>query len=63
MTIGKLERESARLREVWGALRRLHLGRFGTCTGCEEEIGMKPFAACRGLPRSLSPPQHSVGRR
>jgi DnaK suppressor protein len=45
MAIGNLERGSARLGEVRGALRRIHLGTFGICLDCEEEIGMKRMAA------------------
>lgn len=45
MAIGKLERESARLREVRAALHRIHLGTFGICLDCEGEISMKRLAA------------------
>lgn len=45
LAIGNLERESARLRDVQGALRRVHLGTFGTCLDCEEEISLKRLIA------------------
>ena len=45
MAIGNLERESVRLREVRDALRRIHLGAFGICIDCEEEISIKRLAA------------------
>ncbi len=45
MAVGHLERESARLREVRAALRRIHLGTFGICLDCEEEISQKRLAA------------------
>ena len=41
MAISNLERESVRLREVRDALRRIHLGAFGICIDCEEEISIK----------------------
>jgi DnaK suppressor protein len=43
--IGNLERNSARLREVQTALRRIDAGTFGTCIECEENIGAKRLAA------------------
>lgn len=45
MAFGNLERESAQLRQVLSALRRIQLGTFGICLGCEEDIGMKRLAA------------------
>ena len=45
MAIGNLERDSARLREVRTALRRIQLGTFGTCLDCQEEISLKRLAA------------------
>jgi len=45
MAIGNLERGSARLSEVRGALERMHLNTFGICVDCEEDIGMKRLAA------------------
>jgi DnaK suppressor protein len=43
--MGSLDRESARLREVRGALERIDAGSFGICLNCEEEIGAKRLAA------------------
>jgi DnaK suppressor protein len=45
MAIGNLGRESARLREVRAALRRIHAGPFRICLDCEEEISLKRLAA------------------
>jgi DnaK suppressor protein len=45
MAIGNLERESDRLLEVRGALRRIHLGTYGICLDCEEEISPKRLVA------------------
>ena len=45
LAIGNLERDSARLREVQGALRRVYLGTFGICLECEEKISLKRLAA------------------
>ena len=45
MAISNLERGSARMREVRGAIRRIDLGTFGTCLDCEEEISSKRLAA------------------
>jgi DnaK suppressor protein len=45
MAIGNLERGSARLREVQGALERLDRGTFGICIDCAEEIGEKRLVA------------------
>ena len=45
MAMGNLERASARLREVRGALRRIQTNIFGICAECEEEISMKRLAA------------------
>jgi len=45
MAICTLEFESARLREVRAALRRMHLGTFGICLDCDEEISLKRLAA------------------
>ncbi len=49
--MGKLERDSVRLREVRTALGRIRAGTFGVCTGCEEDISPKrvaavPWASC-----------------
>jgi RNA polymerase-binding transcription factor len=43
--IGSLERNSSRLRQIQGALRRMDLGTFGICITCEEEINRKRLAA------------------
>jgi DnaK suppressor protein len=43
--MGSLGRESARLREVRGALDRIDAGSFGICLNCEEDIGAKRLAA------------------
>ena len=40
-----LERNSNRLREVQGALRRMAKGAFGVCVDCEEDINAKRLAA------------------
>ena len=45
MAIGNLERESDRLLEVRGALRRIHLGTYAICLDCEEEIRLKRLVA------------------
>lgn len=45
VAVGSLERESECLREVRAALRRIHLGTFGTCLNCDGEIGLKRLAA------------------
>jgi DnaK suppressor protein len=45
LAIRSVDRESAVLREVHAALRRVHHGSFGTCTDCEGAIGRKRLAA------------------
>ncbi len=45
LAIGALDRNSARLREVQEALRRIDAGAFGICVGCEEEINLKRLNA------------------
>jgi DnaK suppressor protein len=45
MTICKLERDSSRLREVRAALRRIDVGKFGSCVECEADINPKRLAA------------------
>jgi DnaK suppressor protein len=45
MTIGNLERDSGRLREVQAALRRIGAGTFGSCVECEVTINPKRLAA------------------
>ena len=43
--MGDLERKSAQLRAVNGALRRMGAGQFGVCAGCEEDISPRRLAA------------------
>jgi DnaK suppressor protein len=43
--MNNLERTSERLREVQSALRRINVGTFGICAGCEESIHSKRLAA------------------
>jgi DnaK suppressor protein len=43
--MGNLERNSNRLREVQAALRRIVVGTYGVCSGCEETISPKRLAA------------------
>ncbi len=43
--MGRLERNSDRLREVQIALRRIAAGSYGVCASCEEEINPKRLAA------------------
>jgi DnaK suppressor protein len=45
LAIRNVDRDSALLREVKAALRRLHDGNFGTCIDCEYEISSKRLAA------------------
>jgi DnaK suppressor protein len=45
LAIRNLDRESNLLRNVRGALRRLHDGSFGVCSHCEDEISPKRLAA------------------
>lgn len=45
LAIRNLDRESNLLRNVRGALRRIHDGSYGTCLHCEEEISPKRLAA------------------
>ena len=45
MAMGNLARESALLSEVRGALSRIHLGTFGTCCDCDEEISLRRLTA------------------
>jgi DnaK suppressor protein len=44
-SMGALDRESVRLREIRAALGRIDRGSFGICLNCEEEIGAKRLAA------------------
>jgi DnaK suppressor protein len=45
LAIGNVDRESTLLRNVKGALRRIHEGSFGSCIECESEISPKRLAA------------------
>ena len=45
LAIRNLDRESNRLRNVRGALRRIEDGSFGVCLHCEEDISPKRLAA------------------
>jgi len=45
LAIGNVDRDSALLRQVKAALRRIHDGSFGTCIECEEPISPKRLAA------------------
>jgi DnaK suppressor protein len=45
MAIDSRERDSARLREVRAALRRIQNTTYGTCLECEEPIGLKRLTA------------------
>jgi DnaK suppressor protein len=45
VTFTNLERDSARLREVRAALRRIHLGTFGICFECDEPISLRRLLA------------------
>ena len=45
LAIGNVDRESTLLRNVKGALARIHEGSFGTCAECDSEISPKRLAA------------------
>jgi DnaK suppressor protein len=45
LAIRNVDRESALLRQVKAALRRIHNGTFGTCVDCEETISPKRLIA------------------
>jgi DnaK suppressor protein len=45
LEIRNVDRESALLREVKAALRRIHDGSFGTCADCDSAINPKRLAA------------------
>jgi DnaK suppressor protein len=45
LAIRNVDRDSALLRQVKAALRRIHDDSFGTCTDCEAAIGPKRLAA------------------
>ncbi len=50
LAIRNLDRESALLRNVRAALRRIDEGTYGTCVHCEEEISPKRLAAVPWAP-------------
>ena len=45
LAIGNVDRESTLLRDVKGALGRIHDGSFGACIDCESEISAKRLKA------------------
>jgi DnaK suppressor protein len=45
LAIRNVDRDSALLREVKAALRRIHDGTFGSCVECDSAIGPKRLAA------------------
>jgi DnaK suppressor protein len=53
LAIRNVDRESALLRNVRAALRRIHDGSFGTCTECEGAISPKRLAAVAWAPRCI----------
>jgi DnaK suppressor protein len=53
LAIGNVDRESTLLRNVKGALARIHDGSFGTCIGCESEISEKRLKAVPWAPRCI----------
>jgi DnaK suppressor protein len=53
LAIRNLDRESGLLRDVRGALRRIHEGAFGTCIQCECAIASKRLAAVPWTPRCI----------
>jgi DnaK suppressor protein len=50
LAIRNVDRESALLRQVKAALRRIHDGSFGTCMDCESTISPKRLAAVPWAP-------------
>jgi DnaK suppressor protein len=53
LAIGNVDRESTMLRNVKGALQRIHDGTYGTCVECESEISPKRLAAVPWAPRCI----------
>jgi DnaK suppressor protein len=53
LSIRNVDRESALLRDVKTALRRIHDGSFGTCIECESPISPKRLAAVPWAPRCI----------
>lgn len=61
LAIRNVDRESALLRQVKAALRRVHDGSFGACTDCDSPISPKRLAAVPWAPRCIQC-QESVDR-
>ena len=53
LAIRNVDRESALLRQVKAALRRIHDGSFGTCIACETAISPRRLAAVPWAPRCI----------
>ena len=53
LAIRNVDRDSALLRQVKAALRRVHDGSFGMCVECESAIGPKRLAAVPWAPRCI----------
>jgi len=53
LAIGNVDRESTLLRDVKGALRRIHEDSFGSCIECESAISPKRLAAVPWAPRCI----------
>lgn len=53
LAMRSVDRESALLRKVKAALRRIHDGSFGTCMECESAISPKRVAAVPWEPRCI----------
>lgn len=53
LAIRNVDRESALLRQVKAALRRIHAGNFGICLDCEEAISPKRLAAVPWVTRCI----------
>ncbi len=60
LAICSVDRDSTLLRQVTGALRRIHSGSFGTCPNCESAISPKRLTA---VPWALHPVPGSCGSR
>ena len=54
IAVGNLERDSALLRNVRAALRRIDTGRFGFCLNCQDEICPKRLAAVPWTPSCIA---------
>ena len=53
LAIRNADRDSAMLRHVKAALKRIHDGSFGTCTDCESPISPKRLMAVPWAPRCI----------